>query len=718
MREVISEPQNVVGSIKAAPRPPGRAWAATRRGGLTFLGLLVVAYAVYGRVNITFFRAENSWVAMYAQQGWPGFRELLHFAGTTSYFGHYVPLFFLVELVSTVICGIHESLWRVHQMAALVVLMWGLLSLFGQVTAGLTESRVARFSLQAGLAAPFVFSPLMIDFVSWPFEAGQILWAGLTAFSLSWFTRAIARGENGEVSIPALGISLACGYGSMHLLGLGATTMAGWCAVWAVLFLDALLGRARGVYLRRLAIVGGIGIGLTAIHGGIMVLWLPKAAPVVAAHVKPALHSHVAQTLGYTSCLFFDSLRSLWSPNGWPYPKTDYFGKDWAYGLGSFLGFAACAVGWFVAQRRHPSAAGLTRVCWQVFSLAAFTLYVLMVSLRVRRGEGGDWLSYIIGPRYLWPCALLLIGFFASYASCLRVGNPALAAWAGGLVAGTCILGNFVYQPAAAKIWPDGSLRQEAGWQQIAAMAGELERAGLPLPNLELHKLSPEFHLSLARFEPMLRSLAKLDARAPIQWLGLEEISPELWRQMKEKSPALTRLSKSMFADEDAAVQQTEAAPPEDTSGLSLASPEALKDTTLDHVKDHPNLGVDIALRGVTRRSVWIDPPTALTYRQLRLGSHPALHVFVAIHPSLYAGGGGDGAAFLVDVRVDGHTDRVGGMYLNPFAHPEQRRWTPLGVDLSKYAGKTVDLILSNDPGPAHNDYADWCIWGDPRLTE
>ena len=191
---------------------------------------------------------------------------------------------------------------------------------------------------------------------------------------------------------------------------------------------------------------------------------------------------------------------------------------------------------------------------------------------------------------------------------------------------------------------------------------------------------------------------------------------------MQRRSPALAQLSTDVFAEQDASERRAFAALSEEqrrgAQVLSLVDEAALKDATLDHVKDHPNLGVDLTVDGMMRRSVWIDAPTALTYHHIALGLHPAFRAFVAIHPAIYGQVNADGATFQVDVRADGQTRRLADVYINPIAHPELRRWLPLDVDLSAYAGQTVDLTLGNSPGPANNDYADWCLWGDPRVVD
>ena len=149
-----------------------------------------------------------------------------------------------------------------------------------------------------------------------------------------------------------------------------------------------------------------------------------------------------------------------------------------------------------------------------------------------------------------------------------------------------------------------------------------------------------------------------------------------------------------------------------------LTDPAVLSVAELGQVKDHPNLGGDITVAGVTKKTLWIDPPTTLTFHAVPLGRHPTFVTAVSIHPLLFGDPHADGAVFQVDVRADGRTERMGEVYINPIAHPEQRCWLPLRVDLSRFAGRSVDLILSNSPGPAGNDYGDWCLWGDPRVAD
>lgn len=70
-----------------------------------------------------------------------------------------------------------------------------------------------------------------------------------------------------------------------------------------------------------------------------------------------------------------------------------------------------------------------------------------------------------------------------------------------------------------------------------------------------------------------------------------------------------------------------------------------------------------------------------------------------------------DGVVFSVWVLEDGEP---------PVRVAEQmwaeKRWTPLEVDLSKWAGKQITLRLMSDCGPKDNSTSDWGAWGEPQI--
>jgi hypothetical protein len=78
----------------------------------------------------------------------------------------------------------------------------------------------------------------------------------------------------------------------------------------------------------------------------------------------------------------------------------------------------------------------------------------------------------------------------------------------------------------------------------------------------------------------------------------------------------------------------------------------------------------------------------------------------------------GDGVLFRVLVTVGNTNDALASFQLNPFANPSDRQWSDLTLDLSQYAGQTIELIfLTNSSAPgADNRNGDLALWGDPRI--
>ena len=57
---------------------------------------------------------------------------------------------------------------------------------------------------------------------------------------------------------------------------------------------------------------------------------------------------------------------------------------------------------------------------------------------------------------------------------------------------------------------------------------------------------------------------------------------------------------------------------------------------------------------------------------------------------------------------------------LNPFANPSERRWIPVTVDLSAYAGEEMEVILNTRraaAGQPPDDRDDLPLWGAPEIV-
>lgn len=75
----------------------------------------------------------------------------------------------------------------------------------------------------------------------------------------------------------------------------------------------------------------------------------------------------------------------------------------------------------------------------------------------------------------------------------------------------------------------------------------------------------------------------------------------------------------------------------------------------------------------------------------------------------------GDGVMFRIGVSLDGRYDELLTRIVNPSGVPTDRRWVPVEVDLTPYAGRQVSLILNT--GSLDSTEFDLAVWGDLRLV-
>jgi hypothetical protein len=82
----------------------------------------------------------------------------------------------------------------------------------------------------------------------------------------------------------------------------------------------------------------------------------------------------------------------------------------------------------------------------------------------------------------------------------------------------------------------------------------------------------------------------------------------------------------------------------------------------------------------------------------------------------------GDGVLFRILLGAGGPPEEIMNITLNPYGNPGDRGWRDMTLDLSEYAGETVDLFFNtNSSGPSRpprdDRGGDFPLWGDPRLV-
>jgi hypothetical protein len=94
------------------------------------------------------------------------------------------------------------------------------------------------------------------------------------------------------------------------------------------------------------------------------------------------------------------------------------------------------------------------------------------------------------------------------------------------------------------------------------------------------------------------------------------------------------------------------------------------------------------------------------------------LRTAVGLLPQAWQGPG-NGVNFRIAVEQDGRSADLFARYLDPVRVVDDRRWIPVDIDLSPFAGRPMTLVLSTEPSlpgvppEAANDFA---VWGAPRI--
>jgi hypothetical protein len=143
-----------------------------------------------------------------------------------------------------------------------------------------------------------------------------------------------------------------------------------------------------------------------------------------------------------------------------------------------------------------------------------------------------------------------------------------------------------------------------------------------------------------------------------------------------------------------------------------------------DAAEKRPDPGLfsvaDVTLNGETIRAITTAPAvgTRLVFK-VRIPDDGWLRVSLGLKPEAWEKEG-DGIKFLVGISDGRAFDQLFNQHVNPFGSPTDRRWIPVMVDVSAYAGEEVDLILNTygspegGSGDLRNDLG---LWGNPEIV-
>jgi hypothetical protein len=126
----------------------------------------------------------------------------------------------------------------------------------------------------------------------------------------------------------------------------------------------------------------------------------------------------------------------------------------------------------------------------------------------------------------------------------------------------------------------------------------------------------------------------------------------------------------------------------------------------------------DASLGGEGKQAIAAPPNGRITFR-VRVPDDGWLRVSLGMKPESWEKEG-NGVLFFAGVSDGRSFEKLFEQVLNPGANPSERRWIPVTVDLSAYAGEELDVIFNTRASPANvaeDTRNDLPLWGAPSIS-
>jgi hypothetical protein len=127
---------------------------------------------------------------------------------------------------------------------------------------------------------------------------------------------------------------------------------------------------------------------------------------------------------------------------------------------------------------------------------------------------------------------------------------------------------------------------------------------------------------------------------------------------------------------------------------------------------------VDANLAGDSKKAIAAPPNGRLTFH-VRVPDDGWLRVSLGMKPESWDKDG-NGVLFYAGVSDGRSFEKLFEQVLNPRANASERRWIPVAVDLSAYAGEEMDIIFNTRASPAsqpEDTRNDLPLWGAPVIS-
>ena len=131
-----------------------------------------------------------------------------------------------------------------------------------------------------------------------------------------------------------------------------------------------------------------------------------------------------------------------------------------------------------------------------------------------------------------------------------------------------------------------------------------------------------------------------------------------------------------------------------------------------------PYTVIDATLAGETKKAI-LAPSNGRIHFKIKVPEDGWLRVSLGMKPESWDKEG-NGVYFFAGVSDGRSFEKLFEQTLNPFKNPSERRWIPVTVDLSAYAGEEMEVIMntrSSAAGQPPDDRNDLPLWGAPEVV-
>ena len=125
----------------------------------------------------------------------------------------------------------------------------------------------------------------------------------------------------------------------------------------------------------------------------------------------------------------------------------------------------------------------------------------------------------------------------------------------------------------------------------------------------------------------------------------------------------------------------------------------------------------DVTLAGETKRAIAAPSNGRITFH-VRVPDDGWLRLALGMKPESWDKEG-NGVYFFAGVSDGRAFEQLFEQTVNPFANASERRWIPVMVDLSAYAGEEMDIVLNTRASGKNippDDRNDMPLWGAPEV--